>query len=110
MSDVFELTPSVGRPIAAWDRNNFGLHPDGFHLQPFGDDVRYGFLMFFGCLAETEKDTALIACRCSRSTEKTEWGEGASEGGTRLVHQNRVKMMAKAKWIGQHFSNPFGLC
>lgn len=27
-------------------------------------------------LAQTDKDTALIACRCSRAGEKTRWGEG----------------------------------
>ena len=38
-------------------------------------------------LAQTDKDTALIACRCSRAVEKTRWGEGLG-----ICHKKRHKV------------------
>lgn len=50
---------------------------------------------------KVEKDTALIACRCSRSVEKTQWGEGiwtlemissSSGGQAEFSASNRERM------------------
>lgn len=68
VSDVFLVLSSPSLPISSFSDITMQVK-DVRHEGHNVSDV-------FELTPSVEKDTALIACRCSRSVEKTQWGEG----------------------------------
>lgn len=68
VTDIFFVLSSHSLPISSFSDITMQVK-DSSHKDHNVSEV-------FELTPSTEKDTALIACRCSRSTERTEWGEG----------------------------------
>lgn len=68
VTDMFFVLSSHSLPISSFSDITMQVK-DSTHKDHNISDV-------FELTPSTEKDTALIACRCSRSMERTQWGEG----------------------------------
>ena len=68
VTDIFFVLSSHSLPISAFSDITMQVK-DSNHAGHNVSDI-------FELTPSTDKDTALIACRCSRAVEKTRWGEG----------------------------------